>query len=278
MEFLMSDMLEGVEFDDESDEEQAQIEPLDRADTIESSLNQEIGRTAELDDATLEPAAQIEAAGDYAQSEAIEAAMTELVDESQQEAAEGGKRDFDQKTDGPSQHYSGVQMTQGEVQSDQDWNEGANAPPTEEAGGRETNYSPSAGADHVPLEEMDTAASQVIARAFLDSGFRSRLMEHPDEVLEEHGLTREDLPDLNDPQAPEAAAFIRQVHGRIIDGIDESSRSEAENIFESQESMDEERMLALQMAMDKKDQSEKTTTTVMKTFQNTARDLVANLK
>jgi hypothetical protein len=42
--------------------------------------------------------------------------------------------------------------------------------------------------------------------------------------------------------------------------------------------MDEERMLALQMAMDKKDQSEKTTTTVMKTFQNTARDLVANLK
>jgi hypothetical protein len=129
-----------------------------------------------------------------------------------------------------------------------------------------------------PIEELETAASQVIAHAFLDSDFRGRLVEHPDDVLGEHGLTRQDLPDLSDPEGPEAAAFIRQVHNRLFEGVDENRRSETQHNMGTDDPGDQERMLALQMAMDHKDQSEKSSSSVLTAFQNAMRDLVANLK
>jgi len=51
--------------------------------------------------------------------------------------------------------------------------------------------------------------------------------------------------------------------------------------FERLENMDDksqERMLILQILMDKKDQAEKTISNILKVFQNTQRDIVSNLK
>lgn len=147
---IMEDGL--LETDDGS--ENAQSESMERADSIEHLISSEQEEAARLEEATLEPAAQVEAAGDYAQAEAIEAALTELIDSAPDQAGhsdEGGKTAFGQPAGDPSQHYSGVEMAEGEVVVDQDWNEGANAPASEEMG---AEWSTSGDVDDRPMEEV----------------------------------------------------------------------------------------------------------------------------
>lgn len=274
----MTGILDEVDFDGEGGREQANAEPMERADSIEHLVSDEQGEQAVLEDATLEPAAQIETAGDYAQSEAIEAAMTEMVDEALQETAEGGKRDFGQESSDPSQAYSGVQMAQGEVLADQDWNEGANAPPTEEGSAERQSMSTSGDADDRPVEEINAAASEVIARVVLEDGFHDRLMEDPDTVLSEHGLNREDLPDLNDPNTPEAEAFMRDVERRVDDGLSQNKPVDANRDQSSDDPVVEMRSLALQLKMDRDEKDETRASSTMKKYHNTMKDLINNLK
>ena len=60
-------------------------------------------------------------------------------------------------------------------------------------------------------------------------------------------------------------------HRRIILGLQD-------DLFSRVGEASQERMLYLQMLMDKKDQVEKTFSNILKIFQNTQRDLVVNLK
>lgn len=135
----MTGIVEDTEFGNEGESRKAESESMERSDSIEQLAFSEHDDEVRLDDATLEPAAQVETSGDYDQAEAIEMAMHELIDADQESATLGGKGAFGQDTGDPSQHYSGVQMTQGEVHTDQDWNESANTPPTEEKEGGSTS-------------------------------------------------------------------------------------------------------------------------------------------
>jgi hypothetical protein len=84
-------------------------------------------RFVTLEAITLEPEAVVEQSMDFVQAEAIETAFVTLVDrlpettESSTDESEGGKvlGAFD-----PSKHYSAVQMEEGDVHKDDDWNEG----------------------------------------------------------------------------------------------------------------------------------------------------------
>jgi hypothetical protein len=251
---------------------------MERADSIEHLAADEQGEQIVLDDATLEPAAQIEAGGDYPQSEAIEAAMTELIDGAQEEAAEGGKRAFGRDTFDPNQHYSGVNLAQGEVKTDQDWNEEANAPPTEEIMVEGQEQAVVGALEDRPLTEVHSAASQAIARVFVEDGFHDRLMEDPDTALAEHGLSREDLPDLGDLDTPEADAFLRDIQNRVIEGVGQNRPEESESDLPVDLSAVSMQTLAWQLKMDKNDKEETTTSTTMSTFTDTVRNIIANIK
>jgi hypothetical protein len=96
-----------------------------------------------LEESTHEPGARIEESSDIQEAEAIEANLVQLVDGQSPEYVEGqvlsadnfeeeqeyyqegsgGKSAFGSETSDPQKHYTGVEMKQGEVLQDDDWNE-----------------------------------------------------------------------------------------------------------------------------------------------------------
>jgi len=84
---------------------------------------------ASLDEATVDPEARVEREGDYTEAEAIESAVVTLIDEAPETPPESKPASLDKDGEGsetfdPRKEYSSVEMDQGEVLQDDDWNEG----------------------------------------------------------------------------------------------------------------------------------------------------------
>jgi hypothetical protein len=87
---------------------------------------------AELEEATHEPEARVEQRADYAEAEAIESAMADLVEAASELHEIPEQQPLPGETQGElTKHYSGVELTQGDVARDQDWNEGQGSTGTE---------------------------------------------------------------------------------------------------------------------------------------------------
>jgi hypothetical protein len=83
-------------------------------------------RSVTLEAITLEPEAVVEQGMDFVQAEAIETAFVALVDHSPETTESSGDEGEGRKGSGafePSKHYTTVQMEEGDVQKDDDWNE-----------------------------------------------------------------------------------------------------------------------------------------------------------
>lgn len=177
-------------------EQNPEGESMERADSIENIESTGRPDSTELEEATLEPDALIEAQRDFTEAEAIETAFTELVDASQESSAEEGKGALGQGSFDPSQQYSGVEMAEGEVLVDQDWNEGANAPPTEETAGAGESLLGSADADDRPLEEIiDGGEMMGYAKSVKGGTAKAELATHQlgEEDIQRKGSSTVDL-------------------------------------------------------------------------------------
>ena len=149
--------------------------------------------------------------------------------------------------------------------------------PTEEVVAAEQGWSTSGDADDRPTEEITSATIDVFTRALLEEEYFQKLLENPDSALEEHGLRQQDLPDLSDPNAPEAVTIIQGVEGAVLEGMQILEQPPVRDDRPPDDSDDMRRIL-LQNIMDRGGTAIPTLSKLMGKSHDTIKSIIQNMK